>query len=91
MKKLIYTTALMLAVILASPAIATTETHCTGDAARSTPPVVNNPTHIRDVVWKNMRAICLQELAQVTSNKPPLSHPAETAPSTVPIQPQKHL
>ncbi len=90
MKKLIYTTALMLPVIFSIPAIATTEAHCTGDSARSTPPVVNNQTHIRDVVWKNMRATCLQELAQVTTNKPPLSQPGVTTPSA-PIQPQKHL
>ncbi|BAU15824.1 hypothetical protein LEP3755_63890 (plasmid) [Leptolyngbya sp. NIES-3755] len=34
-------------------------TKCSGDAARSTPPVVNNPTHIRNVIWRNMRARCL--------------------------------
>jgi len=33
-------------------------TKCKGDAARSTPPVVNNPTHIRNVIWRNMRAMC---------------------------------
>jgi hypothetical protein len=33
-------------------------TKCKGDAVRSTPPVVNNPTHIRNVIWRNMRAMC---------------------------------
>jgi hypothetical protein len=31
---------------------------CTGDARFSNPPVVNNPHHIRNVVWRNMRAMC---------------------------------
>jgi hypothetical protein len=43
------------------PATAATQVRCTGDAARSTPPVVNYPTHIRNVVWRNVRAICQQQ------------------------------
>lgn len=31
---------------------------CTGDAAKATPPVPNNPTHLRNVIWRNMRAMC---------------------------------
>jgi hypothetical protein len=33
-------------------------TQCTGDAKSSTPPVVNNTHHIRNVVWRNMRMAC---------------------------------
>jgi hypothetical protein len=32
---------------------------CQGDAKRATPPIPNHPTHIRNVVWKNMRAMCV--------------------------------
>lgn len=33
---------------------------CTGDAASATPPVVNNPHHLRNVVWRNARMACTQ-------------------------------
>jgi|GEM_PF-1012523 len=50
------------AVILAVTSIAAAaETNCEGAAARSTPPVPNNPTHIWNVVWRNQRAMCLQK------------------------------
>lgn len=31
---------------------------CTGDAAKAKPPVPNNSTHLRNVIWRNMRAMC---------------------------------
>ncbi|BAU15966.1 hypothetical protein LEP3755_65330 (plasmid) [Leptolyngbya sp. NIES-3755] len=31
---------------------------CRGDAASATPPVVNNPHHLRNVVWRNARMAC---------------------------------
>jgi hypothetical protein len=31
---------------------------CTGEAASATPPVVNNPHHLRNVVWRNARMAC---------------------------------
>lgn len=31
---------------------------CTGDARFANPPVVNNPHHVRNVVWRNMRMMC---------------------------------
>ena len=31
---------------------------CTGDAASAKPPVVNNPHHLRNVVWRNARMAC---------------------------------
>lgn len=46
------------------PATAATQVRCTRDAAHSTPPVVNYPTHIRNVVWRNVRAICQQQLKE---------------------------
>lgn len=41
---------------------------CKGDAARAKPPIPNNPTHIRNVVWRNRRAMCLQHIAQKMGN-----------------------
>lgn len=35
-----------------------TANQCVGDARFATPPVVNNPHHIRNVVWRNMRSLC---------------------------------
>lgn len=40
------------------PAVSPVANQCTGDARFSTPPVVNNPHHVRNVVWRNMRAMC---------------------------------
>lgn len=45
---------------------------CKGDAARATPPIPNNPTHIRNVVWRNMRAMCLQQIAQKAGSLHPV-------------------
>ncbi len=33
---------------------------CTGDAASAKPPVVNNPHHLRNVMWRNARMACTQ-------------------------------
>ena len=33
---------------------------CTGDARVSKPPIVNYPHHIRNVVWRNMQAMCVK-------------------------------
>ncbi len=42
-----------------APAATTpTANRCIGDAKFATPPVVNNPHHLRNVVWRNMRAMC---------------------------------
>lgn len=49
----------------ASTAIAA-ETYCKGDAPREKPPVPNYPYNIRNVVWRNIRLLCLQELSQTT-------------------------
>ncbi len=44
--------------------MAATRAKCTGDAALAKPPVANYPTHIRNVVWRNTRAICLTSRAK---------------------------
>lgn len=62
-KTLVCTTVSLL-LLSFMPATAATQLRCTGDAARSTPPVVNRPTHIRNVVWRNVRAICQQQPKQ---------------------------
>lgn len=64
--------------IVSSPAIQTTvpvsttpvstAATCKGDAARVTPPIPNRPTHIRNVVWRNVRAKCLHQIAQKTNS-----------------------
>jgi hypothetical protein len=60
MKNLIFVVIVTVAVASSiSPATAK-GTKCYGDALRATPPVVNYPTHIRNVVWRNMRAMCAQ-------------------------------
>lgn len=54
-----------------TPVSSAAETACKGDAALAKPPIPNNPTHIRNVVWHNIRAICLQQSAQTTGNAQP--------------------
>jgi len=64
MKLLIQISTFLLVLAGTISAAGATEIRCTGDAARSTPPVVNYPTHIRNVVWRNTRAICQQQPKQ---------------------------
>ncbi len=45
------------------------EAVCSGDAAHAEPPVVNNPTHIRNVIWRNTRAMCLQQMAVIKASQ----------------------
>ncbi len=70
----------------ASTAIAV-ETYCKGDALREKPPVPNYPYNVRNVVWRNMRLLCLQELAQTTKsqvNSSKTSTPSAST-STLPV------
>jgi hypothetical protein len=53
---------------LSTTPISTVEPACKGDAARPKPPIPNNPTHIRNVVWRNVRAMCLYQIAQKTNS-----------------------
>ncbi|PSB15065.1 hypothetical protein C7B65_25340 [Phormidesmis priestleyi ULC007] len=79
MKTLVCTTVSLL--LLASiPATAATRFRCTGDAARSTPPVVNYPTHIRNVVWRNMRAVCQQQPKQSKPSATPNNSQSQETP-----------
>lgn len=95
MKKLIFAAAL--ALVFASPVFAATETEiivtgtrpaaCKGDAVRANPPVPNYPTHIRNVVWRNTRAMCLQALSR-TNDGVTFNTGKETVPGKI-IQPNK--
>lgn len=76
----------MLATLIS--AAGATEKKCTGDAARAKPPVPNYPSHIRNVVWRNTRALCeaqgsTADLSEAKSNN------TEATPSSVQIQLQK--
>lgn len=88
MKKLIFAAAL--ALVFAAPVFAATETEivvtgtrppaCKGDAVRATPPIPNYPTHIRNVVWRNTRVMCLQALSR-TNDRATFSTNKRTVPS----------
>jgi len=94
MKRLIFAAAF--ALVFASPVFAATETEiivtgtkpaaCKGDAVRATPPIPNYPTHIRNVVWRNTRAMCLHTLSQTndgaTSNTDKRTVPSNTVHPT---------
>lgn len=77
MKYLAAATFALVIVISASTANAA-ETKCKGDALREKPPVPNHPTHVRNVVWRNTRSMCLEELSRLTttSNTPSTQTPA---------------
>lgn len=82
MKTLIFIIAFALTAVSSLPAVAVTEFSCKGEANRAVPPVVNNPTHIRNIVWRNMRTQCLAHKAQMpnqattfTTNRDSASHP----------------
>ena len=75
MKRLIITTAFVLAFSTFIFAANASENKCQGDAARATPPVVNYPTHIRNVVWRNTRAMCLQQLSATSKTPEKVNQP----------------
>lgn len=68
MKKLIVITMLMTAFASFMSAASANENHCKGDASHSTPPVPNYPANVRNVVWRNTRALCLADLSQAISH-----------------------
>lgn len=72
MKYLTYAAFALIMVVSTSTANAT-ETACKGDALREKPPIPNHPTHIRNVVWRNTRSMCLQELSRENSKPVPSS------------------
>jgi hypothetical protein len=59
-----------LVIVISTSTANAAETKCKGDALREKPPIPNHPTHIRNVVWRNTRAMCLQELSQRSMNIP---------------------
>lgn len=71
MKRLIITTAFVLAFSISISAANASENKCKGDAARATPPVVNYPTHIQNIVWRNTRAKCLEYQARMVNQSKP--------------------
>lgn len=57
-----------LLIVLSTSTANAVEKKCKGDAVRATPPIPNRPTHIRNVVWRNTRAMCVQESPQAVKN-----------------------
>lgn len=52
MKVLVY--GITASILMSSmSAVSAAEKTCKGENYRATPPVPNNPTHIRNVVWRN--------------------------------------
>jgi hypothetical protein len=80
MRKLMVTTMVISTFVFSIP-IASANA-CQGDASHSTPPIPNYPTHIRNVIWRNTRALCLAELSQAISYPPPspLKKPVDQKP-----------
>lgn len=76
MKQLMIVTILSIAFTFSIPAANANANHCQGDASHSTPPVPNYPTHVRNVVWRNARALCLAEKFQIASQS---SQPATSS------------
>ena len=64
-----------------APMTIAAETSCKGDARREKPPIPNHPTHIRKVVWRNTRAMCLQELSRSSRNPAPVSQDEQKTPT----------
>jgi hypothetical protein len=87
MKKLIFIVAFALTVASSLPAVAATESLCKGNANRATPPVVNNTTHIRNIVWHNMRVQCLAHEAQMMDQATPSTTTQDSSLSPQQVQP----
>ena len=80
MKYLAFASFALVFVALVSPANAV-ETKCKGDALREKPPVPNYPHHVRNVVWRNTRAMCLEELSRMTTSTTTSDAPSTQTPS----------
>lgn len=81
MKYLAFATFTLVLVASASTANAA-ETKCKGDALREKPPVPNYPHHVRNVVWRNTRAMCLEELSRMTTPTTTSNTPSTQTPSS---------
>lgn len=75
MKRLIVTTAFVVVFSTSISVANATENKCKGDAVHATLPVVNHPTHIRNVVWRNTRFMCLQQLSDASKTPEKVSQP----------------
>lgn len=68
MKKSMIVTILIMAFASSIAAASANENPCKGDALRSTPPVPNYPTHVRNIIWRNTRALCLVDLSRIVNH-----------------------
>ena len=68
MKAFIMTAIVAVGLATSTPAVPVTKEICKGDAAMFKPPVPNNPWHIRNVIWRNMRLVCLQQKSTPVNN-----------------------
>jgi hypothetical protein len=82
MKRIFAVITFTLLVTLAGEPGQAAKTACRGDAARDQPPIPNYPTHIRNVVWRNMRMMCLHELANKSKNPVTPDQSSQDAPTT---------
>jgi hypothetical protein len=90
MKYLAFASFALVLVALASPANAV-ETKCKGDARKEKPPIPNYPHHIRNVIWRNTRAMCLEELSRMTPPTTTSDAPSTQTPSPQSTTPAKEL
>ena len=81
MKYLAFASFALVLVASVSPVNAA-ETKCKGDALREKPPIPNYPYHIRNVVWRNTRAMCLEELSRMTTSTTTSDAPSTQSPSS---------
>lgn len=88
MKYLAFAGFALVLVASISPANAV-EIKCTGDALKKKPPVPNYPHHVRNVVWRNTRAMCLEELSRMTTPTTTCDTPSTQMPSSQPTTPAK--
>ncbi len=70
MNRLMFVTILIVTFASTIFAASANENPCRGDAVRPTPPIPNYPTHVKNVEWRNARALCLAQLAQKEPIKP---------------------
>lgn len=74
--------AFALVLVASASTVNAAETKCKGDALREKPPIPNYPHHIRNVVWRNTRGMCLEELSRMTTPTTTSNIPSTEAPSS---------
>lgn len=88
MKRPIQMAALILMLTTSIPVASATEIKCSGDAAHAMPPVPNYPSHIRNVVWRNKRALCEAQVSTADAGTESSNAETTTSPA-VPTRSQK--